>query len=152
MPHSKGNFGSSAHELAQENGMTVPEVAAKIKGMPAPTLVSQFTKWKSGRWHSIPERKLIAVVEAITRDKEEQAKLVWAYLVDMTPAKFRPAVADLLEAERAGGSVGLMAGGFTPDLQRKLEAIGNAYQKSDDLRRMVDTVAGWARRINSGKE
>ncbi|HEX2099116.1 MAG TPA: hypothetical protein VHF69_00550 [Candidatus Synoicihabitans sp.] len=153
MPSHKVFFGTLAHEYVRENNEVVPDVARRIKGVPVVTTIGQFTKWKTGRWQSIPEKKLMQVIEAITSDPRKQAHLIIAYLVDMTPLRLRPYIDLGLHGQVQGGrSAASFDGEWSADVRRKLEAIGNAYLRSDDFRRMVDNMSGWARRINEEHE
>ena len=138
-------FGNLCSAIAQEEGKTLQEVAAKVGGTPA----SQFTRWKRGDWTSIDHEKLVKIARAITDDRRRQTDLIIAYLVDLTPLEFRPQIDIGQRGEVLHGksTAEELSGPWSQDLRKKLETIGAAYSKDADFQKMVDTMAGWAKRI-----
>ena len=138
-------FGSLCAAIAQEEGKTLQQVAAKVPNTPA----SQFTRWKRGDWSAIEEEKLVKLVTSITKDRRRQADLIIAYLVDLTPVEYRPQIDIGQRGEVLHGksTAAELSGPWSQDIRNKLESIGAAYSKDADFQKMVDTLAGWAKRI-----
>jgi hypothetical protein len=141
-------FGSLCSSIAQEEGKTLQEIAAKVGGTPA----SQFTRWKRGDWTAIEHGKLVKIAKAVTDDRRRQTDLIIAYLVDLTPVEFRPQIdigqrGEVLHGKSTSEE---LSGPWSQDIRKKLEAIGAAYSKDADFMKMVDTMASWARRIEKG--
>lgn len=139
-------FGSLCQTIAQEEGKTLQEIAAKVPNTPA----SQFTRWRRGDWTSIDAPKLVKLVTAITDDPRRQTDLIIAYLVDLTPVEYRSQIDIGHRGEVANGSSAaeVVAGPWGEDIRAKLDTIGAAYSKDADFQKMVDTLAGWSKRIN----
>jgi hypothetical protein len=142
-------FGSLCSAIAQEEGKTLQEIAAKVGGTPA----SQFTRWKRGDWTAIEHQKLVKLVRTITDDPRRQADLIIAYLVDLTPVEYRPQIdigqrGEVLHGKSTSEE---LSGPWSKDIRNKLEVIGAAYSKDADFQKMVDTMAGWAKRIEKSE-
>jgi len=138
-------FGSLCSAIAQEEGKTLQEIAAKVPNTPA----SQFTRWKNGDWTSIEHTKLVKLVRTVTDDPRRQTDLIIAYLVDLTPVEYRPQIdigqrGEVLHGKRTSDE---LSGPWSKDIRNKLELIGAAYSKDADYMKLVDTLASWARRL-----
>lgn len=134
-------FGQLVMEYIKEEGKLAKDVAEKVGRTPA----SQFSKWSHGRWTYIEPKKLQRIVEAVTSNRQKRVNLIVAYLVDMTPAPFRPFIdvkPRMLEENPA--DTNLMQKRWSLALRSKIEAIGEAYAKDTDFMRMVDNLATWA--------
>lgn len=139
-------FGNLCSAIAQEEGKTLQEIAAKVGGTPA----SQFTRWKRGDWTSIEHEKLVRIARAITDDRRRQADIIISYLVDLTPLEYRPQIDIGQRGEVLHGksTAEELSGPWSQDIRKKLEAIGAAYSKDADFQKMVDTLASWAKRLD----
>lgn len=137
-------FGSLASDFIKDSGREIQDVAASLPKTPA----SQFSKWRAGKWSYIAERKLVPLIQAIAKNnKEMQAKLMIAYLIDMTPEIFRPVV-DIMPRVGEEAVEPLDGKRWSPSLRARIEAIGNAYARDDNFMRMVDQLGKWAESIN----
>jgi transcriptional regulator with XRE-family HTH domain len=132
-------FGNMLHAYARGNGLTFAELGKRV-GV-SPTL---FSKWKGGRWDTIPEDMLVRVIEAVTKDPAERGRLMMAYLLDITPDRYR----GLIEVAQVADKQSALGPLSNPGIRPNLEAVAAAYTRDDDFKRMCDTVFGWAKRIN----
>lgn len=137
-------FGSLAADYIAESGREIQEVAASIPKTPA----NQFSKWKTGKWTYIAERKLVQVIEAVTRDRQKRINLMIAYLVDMTPEEFRPWLDIVPKLGGEAPTEDLSGKHWSPSLRAKLEAIGDAYGRDENFMRMAEQLAKWAGKVN----
>lgn len=135
-------FGNLLHAYARDNGDTLADVA-KRAGISS----TYLSKWKGGRWDSIPEDVLTRVIEAATKDPVDRGRLVVAYLLDITPARYRGLIDVSLIADKEDSAAAVKARG----IGAQLEQVAEAYPRNDDFKRMADTLFGWARRINETK-
>jgi hypothetical protein len=141
-------FGSLATDYIAQQGREIKDVAEAIGKTPS----NQFSKWKTGKWTYIPEKKLARVIDEIARkDREKRVSLMIAYLIDMTPEAFRPLIDIGPKTGDDATDVGL-AGRWSPNLRAKLEAIGAAYARDKDFMRMADQLGEWAVSINNRAE
>lgn len=138
-------FGSLCKAVAEEEGITLAEVAAKVPQTPA----SQFTRWQRGEWTSIESTKLVRIARALTKDVRRQTDLVIAYLVDLTPIEFRPQIdiGQRGEVQNGQNASDPLAGPWSQDVRKKLEKIAAAYGEDPDFDRMVDSLSVWSERV-----
>lgn len=138
-------FGTLACDYIHESGREIKEVAALVPKTPQ----NQFSKWKSGQWTYIAEKKLLQLIDAVAgRDREKRAALMIAYLIDMTPEPFRPLI-DIKPVSGAPDPEKPTAGMRLPSgLRDKLEEIGRAYARDADFKRMADSLGDFATAIN----
>tara|TARA_R110002050_G_scaffold191532_11_gene326355 strand:- start:2677 stop:3129 length:453 start_codon:yes stop_codon:yes gene_type:complete len=141
----KGVFGSVLHQIAKDNGMTLAELG-KAAGIDD-TIIS---KWKSSRWGTIPEKTFADVVAAACRTSEQRVALYMAYTMAMLPKEAQPFVeitpkAFMKKQEDMRGLVGT----WGAELRVKLQRIGDAFGKDRDFDRMFNSLAGWAKSVNT---
>jgi hypothetical protein len=138
-------FGGLAVEYVNASGRTIKEVAELIGKTPE----NQFSKWKMGKWSYIAEEKLLRVIDVVAgKDREKRVALMVAYLIDQTPDVFRPLIDITPRSGAETGKPELTGQRWTPELRRKLEAIGSAYGRDEDLMHIIDTATKWSVRIN----
>lgn len=143
MPSSdlKRYFGSTLHSVIKENGMTLAE-AGKASG----TIESQFTRWKKGKWQSIPEDRLVAVLDAVCKTPEQRSQCIQAFCMDMIPACERPNILFSAKPKPVLDQDAAVAA-WNAEMNLKFKAICTAVTKDEEFKRLFETVAGWARRI-----
>lgn len=138
-PDLKTYFGSTLHSVIRENGLTLAE-AGKASG----TVESQFTRWKKGRWESIPEERLVAVLDAVCKTPEQRSQCIMAYSMDMIPGRER---AKILFSAKPVLDEDAAKSAWNAEMNLKFKAISVAVTKDEEFKRMFETVAGWAKRI-----
>jgi len=138
-------FGSLAVDYITDSGRELKDVAEAIGKTPA----NQFSKWKSGKWTYIAERKLLRIIDEIARrDRAKAVNLMMAYLIDMCPEAYRHAI-DIKPVVGESDTDAVLSGQrWTPSLRARLEAIGAAYARDKDFMRMADQMGEWASVIN----
>jgi hypothetical protein len=138
-------FGSLATDYIAQQGRNINDVAAALPKTPP----NQFSKWKTGKWTYIAEKKLIRIIDEVARkDREKRVSLMIAYLIDMTPEVFRPLI-DIAPKSGEADGVPALTGNWSPSLRARLEAIGAAYGRDKHFMRMADQLGEWAKAINA---
>lgn len=138
-------FGSLAADYIADSGRNVKEVAEALPNTPA----NQFSKWKTGRWTYIAEKKLLQLVDIIARnDRQKRVNLIIAYVIDMTPEAYRPLIDIKPRSGESEDAAGLTGNRWSPTLRAKIEAIGEAYGRDPDFMNMADQLGRWAATIN----
>ncbi len=138
-------FGNLAADYITESGRDIARVAEAIGKTPA----NQFSKWKSGKWTYIAEKKLIRVIDEVAgKNRHWAVSLMIGYLIDLTPESFRHVIDITPKVGQQDTSATLSGQRWTPGLRKKLEEIGAAYARDDDFMRMVDQYGKWAETIN----
>jgi len=142
-------FGQLATDYIAESGRSVREIARQIPSTPD----NQFSKWKWGKWETIPEEKLTKVIDVVAgKDREKRVNLMIAYLIDQTPDRYRPLIDITPKSGASEGKPELAGQRWAPDLLAKLEAMGAAYGRDEDFRILCDSLGKWAAHINEKAE
>lgn len=140
-------FGSLAADYITDSGREIKDVAEEIGKTPA----NQFSKWKTGKWTYIAEKKLLRIIDVIARrDRQRAVNLMIAYLWDMCPEAFRHVIDIKPRVGESEMNAQLAGQKWTPALRARLEAIGSAYARDKNFMRMADQLGEWAGVINKG--
>lgn len=145
---TKIHFGSCVHEIIKRRGWSMEE-AGKKAGL-QPTIIS---KWKRGAWQVIPEKTLESLIEAVAETEEDRERLAAAYAYDMLPGSAKANLRVVkIDAMAKKSDIRGLSGSLNTETRQKLSAIGEAIQYDEDLRRMFNSMADWAKRAIEKRE